>query len=241
MNPSTSSSHPPSMVRRALSDALPIILGYIPMGAAYGILARQSGMPLFPAILMSLIVFAGASQFIAVGLLSGGATGVEVVLATFFINLRHVLMSASLSPFFRNAPRAALPFVAWGITDETYALSIGRYGEGGVDHRYSLVLHYTAYVSWVSGTVMGAYAGTLVPSVLQSSLEFALYSMFVGLLVLQVTNVLHLVIAVISAALSILFSTFMGGTWHIISAAMLGATMGLVLEEGKGRETETKE
>lgn len=222
------------MVRKAISDALPIILGYIPMGAAYGILARQSGMPLFPAILMSLIVFAGASQFIAVGLLAGGATGFEVVLTTFFINLRHVLMSASLSPFFREAPRKAIPFVAWGVTDETYAISIMSYDRGEADHRYSLALHYTAYASWVSGTVMGAYAGTLVPAALQSSLEFALYSMFVGLLVLQVSDRVHLVIALFSAMLSILLSTFMGGTWHIIAASMTGATLGLILERARG-------
>ncbi|UCF30755.1 MAG: AzlC family ABC transporter permease [bacterium] len=218
------------MVRKALSDALPIIFGYIPMGAAYGILARQSGMELFPTILMSLIVFAGASQFIAVGLLAAGATGVEVVLATFFINLRHTLMSASLAPFFSSAPRSSIPFVAWGITDETYAISIGGYAGGDVDYRYSLALHYTAYASWVSGTLLGAGAGSIVPAVLQSSLEFALYSMFVGLLVLQVSKRLHLVVALISAALSVLFSFFMGGTWFVISASIIGATVGLVLD-----------
>ena len=62
-----------TMIRRGFADALPIIIGYVPMGAAYGILARQSGMGLFPTCFMSLIVFAGASQFIAVGLLAGGA------------------------------------------------------------------------------------------------------------------------------------------------------------------------
>lgn len=218
------------MVRRALADAVPIIIGYVPMGAAYAILARQAGIGFLPTVFMSLVVFAGASQFIAVGLLSAGATAFETVATTLFVNLRHVLMSASLSPHYREAPRGLIPFVAWGVTDETFAISIGRYAAGEADHRYGLALHYTAYVSWVSGTVAGALAGTLIPPALQSSLEFSLYAMFVGLVVLQVTSRLQLAVAVASALLCTLFSGFMGGTWNIISAAVLGATLGLVLE-----------
>ncbi|NOY87363.1 MAG: AzlC family ABC transporter permease [Deltaproteobacteria bacterium] len=216
--------------RRALTDATPIILGYIPMGAAYGIIARQSGMGLFAAVFMSLVVFAGASQFIAVGLLAGGATPFEVVLTTFFVNLRHVLMSASLSPYFTKVRRLVIPLIAWGVTDETFAISIGRFQRKEADCRYSLALNYIAYASWVTGTVAGAYAGYLVPGVLQNSLGFALYSMFVGLLVLQISDRLQLVVAVGAAALSVFFSTFMGGTWHIITASIVAATVGLVLE-----------
>jgi 4-azaleucine resistance transporter AzlC len=161
-----SSSAKYTMIRRGFADALPIIIGYIPMGAAYAILARQTGMGFFPTVLMSLIVFAGASQFIAVGLLSGGATALEVVATTLFVNLRHILMSASLSPHYREAPRGLIPFVAWGVTDETFAISIGRYISGEADHRYGLALHYTAYASWVSGTVLGALAGALIPPAL---------------------------------------------------------------------------
>jgi len=161
-----------------------------------------------------------------------------VVLTTFFVNLRHVLMSASLSPYFQKVRTRVILFAAWGVTDETYAISIGKFHAGQADHRYSLALHYTAYASWVTGTIMGALAGYVVPPALQSSLEFALYSMFVGLLILQMSDRLHVVIAVFSAVLSIVFSRFMGGTWHIIAAAMFGATMGLLLEEGRRRNTQ---
>ena len=229
------------MIRRALGDALPIVIGYLPMGAAYAILARQAGMGLFPTVLMSLIVFAGASQFIAVGLLSGGATGFEVVATTLFVNLRHILMSASLSPYYQDTPRGLIPFVAWGVTDETFGISIGRYVSGEADHRYGLALHYTAYGSWVTGTVVGALAGTFVPPALQSSLEFSLYAMFVGLVVLQLINRVQLTVAAASAVMCGAFSTFMGGTWNIIAAAMAGATFGLIMEMsgmGKGSKTD---
>jgi len=218
------------MIGRALADAVPIIIGYIPMGAAYAILARQAGMGFFPTVLMSLIVFAGASQFIAVGLLSGGATALEVVATTLFVNLRHILMSASLSPHYREAPRGLIPFVAWGVTDETFAISIGRYTSGEADHRYGLALHYTAYASWVSGTVLGALAGAFIPPALQNSLEFSLYAMFVGLVVLQLTDRIQFAVAAASAVMCGAFSTFMGGTWNIVAAAILGATLGLVIE-----------
>ncbi len=225
------------MIRRALVDVVPIVIGYIPMGAAYAILARQAGMGFFPTVLMSLIVFAGASQFIAVGLLAGGSTGIEIVATTLFVNLRHVLMSASLSPHYQAAPRGLLPFVAWGVTDETFAISIGRYISGEADHRYGLTLHYTAYASWVSGTVAGALAGALIPPALQSSLEFSLYAMFAGLVVLQLTDRIQLAVAVTSAGMCGAFSTFMGGTWNIIAAAMAGATFGLFIEmSGMGND-----
>ena len=224
-----------TMIGRALADAVPIVIGYIPMGAAYAILARQAGMGFFPTVLMSLIVFAGASQFIAVGLLAGGATAFEIVATTLFVNLRHVLMSASLSPHYREAPRGLIPFVAWGVTDETFAISIGRYISGEADHRYGLALHYTAYASWVSGTVVGALAGALIPPALQSSLEFSLYAMFVGLVVLQLTDRIQLAVAAASAVMCGAFSTFMGGTWNIITAAIVGATLGLILEMKVGK------
>jgi len=223
------------MIRRGIADGLPIIIGYVPMGAAYAILARQAGMGFFPTVLMSLIVFAGASQFIAVGLLSGGATALEVVATTLFVNLRHILMSASLSPHYREAPRGLIPFVAWGVTDETFAISIGRYISGEADHRYGLALHYTAYASWVSGTVLGALAGALIPPALQNSLEFSLYAMFVGLVVLQLTDRIQFAVAAASAVMCGAFSTFMGGTWNIITAAILGATLGLVMEMAMGK------
>ena len=224
-----------TMIRRALADVVPIVIGYIPMGAAYAILARQAGMGFFPTVLMSLIVFAGASQFIAVGLLAGGATGFEVVATTLFVNFRHVLMSASLSPHYRESPRGLIPFVAWGVTDETFAISIGRYISAEADHRYGLVLHYTAYASWVSGTVVGALAGAHIPPALQSSLEFSLYAMFVGLVVLQFTDRIQIAVAAASAVMCGAFSSFMGGTWNIIAAAMAGATLGLILESTFGR------
>ena len=223
------------MIRRGIADGLPIIIGYVPMGAAYAILARQAGMGFFPTVLMSLIVFAGASQFIAVGLLSGGATALEVVATTLFVNLRHILMSASLSPHYREAPRGLIPFVAWGVTDETFAISIGRFISGEADHRYGLALHYTAYASWVSGTVLGALAGALIPPALQNSLEFSLYAMFVGLVVLQLTDRIQFAVAAASAVMCGAFSTFMGGTWNIITAAILGATLGLVMEMAMGK------
>jgi len=225
------------MIGRALADAVPIVIGYIPMGAAYAILARQAGMGFFPTVLMSLIVFAGASQFIAVGLLAGGATAFEIVATTLFVNLRHVLMSASLSPHYREAPRGLIPFVAWGVTDETFAISIGRYISGEADHRYGLALHYTAYASWVSGTVAGALAGALIPPALQSSLEFSLYAMFVGLVVLQLTDRIQLAVAAASAVMCGAFSTFMGGTWNIVAAAIAAATFGLFIEmSGMGND-----
>ena len=79
-------------------QALPIVLGYVPVGFAYGVLALKAGLPAIPAALMSMIVFAGSAQFIAVGLLAVDAPALTVILTTFVVNLRHLLMSAAMAP-----------------------------------------------------------------------------------------------------------------------------------------------
>jgi 4-azaleucine resistance transporter AzlC len=133
--------------KESVKDAIPIVIGYLPMGTAYGVIARQAGLSFFESILMSILVFAGASQFIGVGLLAAGAGFIEVVLTTFFINLRHILMSASLAPYLKKARSSLLPVLAFGVTDETYAVSITRFREEKANQWYMLSLNFIAYLS----------------------------------------------------------------------------------------------
>ncbi len=218
-------------VNNGIKGALPIVIGYLPIGTAFGLIARQSGLNFLESILMSVLVFAGASQFMGVGMLAARAGFVEIVLATFLLNLRHVLMSASIAPYLKKVKNILIIFLAFGVTDETFAVSITRFKEGIANQWYMLGVNYTAYLSWISGTFIGIVIGAGLPSFLKDSFDFALPAMFIGLLVLQIKKSLDVTVVVIAAFASTLFYLNVEGVWNIIFATMVGATGGVVLEK----------
>ena len=211
-------------------DAFPIIMGFIPIGTAYGVVAQQAGMGIGKTLLMSLIVFAGASQFIGVSLMSAGAGFIEVVLTTFVVNLRHVLMTASLSPFLKDVSRRFIPVLSFQVTDETYALSISKFAGKGGDPGYLLGLNNAAYAAWFLGSLTGALLGSYVPAVMNHSLSFALPAMFIGLLFLQVKKAGELWVVGSAAIFSTAFYFTLSRTWSIILAAILASVIGMLVE-----------
>src|SRR6056297_646099 len=102
--------------------SIPVILGYMPIGISYGILALQTDLSPYLIVGMSIFVFAGSSQLIAVNMLTAQAGVIAIIMTTFLVNLRHILMSASLSLHFQNTPQRLLPFIGFVITDESFAL-----------------------------------------------------------------------------------------------------------------------
>ncbi|MDR3073187.1 MAG: AzlC family ABC transporter permease, partial [Deltaproteobacteria bacterium] len=106
--------------------AVPIVLGYLPVGFAFGVLAVQAGMTPATVGLMSFFVYAGSSQLIAAGLLAAHTSTAGIVLTTLIVNLRHLLMSAALTPHLKGWPKPLQVLFAVELTDETFAASLGR-------------------------------------------------------------------------------------------------------------------
>ncbi|MBS4031651.1 MAG: AzlC family ABC transporter permease [Clostridiales bacterium] len=214
--------------------AIPIVLGYLPLGFAYGALARLAGLDLALIVLMSLIVFAGSGQFISVSMLAAGAGGASIVATVFLVNLRHLLMSASLSPYFQNYPRRSLPLLAFWLTDENYAMACGEFRNCERGHHYMLGLFGTSYTGWVLGGVLGGLFGGFFSSANAAmTMEYALYAMFIFLLVIQMTERKLFLAASFSGALSLLFYLYIPGSWYIILATVCTATMGVSAERWK--------
>jgi branched-subunit amino acid transport protein len=116
-----------SAVYRGAAAAWPICLGYAPIGLAFGVLAQKAGLTPLEIGLMSVIVFAGSSQFIAVSMLSAGASMISIVATAFVVNLRHFLMSSALAVNLKNSDRKKLTFFAYGVTDESFAVNLTKY------------------------------------------------------------------------------------------------------------------
>ena len=210
--------------------ALPIVLGYVPIGFAYGVLAGKSGISDANTLLMSLLVFAGSAQFIAVGLFASGTGPAAVILTTFVVNLRHMLMAASLAPYLSGWKKRHLAWFSFELTDETFALHSASAGLLADCRLEALSLNMTAQASWVVGTLLGIVASGLIGDVKPLGLDYALAAMFIGLLVGQCENRVRVITAILSGGIATLLYLVGWHQFHIIVATVAGATLGLGVE-----------
>jgi len=215
-----------------IKSALPIVLGYIPVGFALGVMAADAGLSPLQIALMSLLVYTGSAQFIAVNMLSSGVTAVPIIVTTFLVNLRHFLFSATLAPYFCKVKQSLIPFISFFITDETFAVSITDAEQGPLSHTYYFGLYITAYLSWVFSTTIGATLGHLIPDTKALGFDFALPGMFIALLCIQFKNSRFVLIALISGCLSIIFANTIPGNWNIILATIISAMIGVFTSDG---------
>lgn len=215
-----------------LKAGIPIAVGYLPIAIAFGLLAQSAGVPIYITVLMSLIVFAGASQFVGVNLLVLGATNWEIILTTFILNLRHFLMTASISRRVKaGTSKQWLALLAFGVTDETFTVASLR-KEQQLEPTFILGLNLLAYSAWNAGTWLGVYLGAGLPEMVQSSMGIALYAMFIGLLIPSArASKTVLAIALIAVAVnSVLYwlpaLKGLSAGWAIIISTIVASTAG---------------
>jgi 4-azaleucine resistance transporter AzlC len=220
----------PASIRKGVGYAAPIAFGYVPIGFAYGVLAMKVGLSASNTMLMSLVVFAGSAQFIAVGLLSSGAAVLSVVMTTFVVNLRHLLMAAALSPDVRTWPRRLLALFAFQLTDETFAVHCARFSSGDRAPGTSFTINLVAQCSWVLGTGLGVFASGLISDIRPWGLDFALPAMFIALLLGQIRTRVHLLVACAAGAISLVAVLLGRDQMNVILATMSAATLGTVVE-----------
>jgi 4-azaleucine resistance transporter AzlC len=180
-------------------------------------------------LLMSVLVFAGGSQFIAVAMAGAGAPLSAIILTTFAVNLRHLLMSSALAVHFPGVSRRFLACFAYGVTDESFALNSARFRAGGWDRWRALTVNQVTNATWVVSTVAGVYAGSLIPAGAYG-IDFALTAMFIALLVFQFRERLHVLTSLAAGGLSVILSLYLPGNGHIILASLGAATLGLLLK-----------
>ncbi|MCF8061481.1 MAG: AzlC family ABC transporter permease [Deltaproteobacteria bacterium] len=222
----------PRALRAGTGAAWPIFLGYVPIGVAFGVLAQKGGLGPFEVGLMSLLVFAGSAQFIAVSMLAAGAGASAVVATTFVVNLRHLLMSSALAPHLHQVGHGWLALFAYGITDESFAVNHARFSRGGWHWRPALAVNQSACAVWVTGTMAGAWAGRFIPQG-AFGIDYALIAMFLCLLVFQLRGRRHAVTAAISGALAVGLSLVLPGNAYIILSTVLAATFGTLALRGR--------
>jgi len=226
-----------SRLKAGLTAALPIVIGYIPIAMAFGLLAKATGISLLDSFLFSAVVFAGASQFMALNLLQAGVACSEIVLATLLMNFRHFLMSASLTPRLEKKKSKWLPLVAFGITDESFSVASTR-GEK-LTVPFLLALQFSAYFSWLGGTVLGYLLGAILPTAIKSSMGIALYAMFVAILLPEAKKSAKVsILAFTAGAAHFLLASLklLPSGWNLILAIILAAGLGAVCFKEEEKE-----
>ncbi len=217
-----------------IKEAIPIVLGYVPLGFAFGVLANETGLSVPEATFMSLMCFTGAGQFIALGFLAVGGSFITIILANLLVNVRYTLFSTSLIPYLKVLPTKWATILMLGLTDETYAISMVHYQQKPASVPYVAGLNLTAYASWVISSMLGAAFGYLITDPAKFGLDFALPGMYAILLVLVISNRRHLKVALISVviclALAYLFPVMLSNLSNIIVAAVAAATAGVFLK-----------
>ncbi len=231
-----------------LRASIPIVVGYLPAAVAFGVAARGAGLSTVETVAMSLIVFSGASQFALAGLVAAGTSWLVMAAIGLVLGVRHILYGPSLTPLLGRMGAGRAATAAFGLTDEVFAVASTKLQlqwAPKTKFGWILGLGAGAYVSWATGTWIGAVAGTAVTGALPSlapALSFALPALFVALLVSLVTSVgeTHQGVpgpvfgAVFAAAIvaAALYSVGFG-SWSVPVAGVAGPVAGLLIERGR--------
>jgi 4-azaleucine resistance transporter AzlC len=229
---STKDSH----LKLGIQAGLPIALGYFPIAIAFGALAGQAQLNWLEAVLMSCLVFAGASQFVGVSLLLAGTGTLQIIAATFFLNLRHLIMSLAVNDQMRGFSQAWKRGLSFFITDETFALlTLGEEGDSTLrTPLYMAGLMITAYLGWVSGTLVGGLGASFIPPQITTAMTIGLYGLFIGLLVPPLKRSRpYALIAALSMILNWGLGHWVESGWSIVLATMLAAGAGIPLIGGQ--------
>jgi 4-azaleucine resistance transporter AzlC len=210
--------------RRLVVDSLGIIASTAGFGLVYGLSARTAGFSPLEASAMSVIVFAGASQFAAVGYLLGGFSWAGIVLLTAFVNARHFLYAAALAPYFTERPRWVRALIAHLLTDEAFALSLSHFRRIGRSDLpgYWWAAIGTTFIPWNVATIAGVILGGSIPEPPRFGLDVVFPAAMIGLAVGLVTGRRELVAAVVGAAVAVGVSLAWDPAAGLLAGGLLG-------------------
>ncbi len=212
-----------------LAATAPVVPGAIAFGLVFGVLARQAGLSLGATATMSVLVFAGAAQFTAVSMW-GQASGGLIILTTFMINLRHLLMGASVAPHLRGQAGWWKALLAFGMVDESYAIAISRYLRGNGSREFFLGANLGLYAGWILSTLAGAVVGGLVVDPGRWGIELVFPLTFLGLLVPLLGRPVTVVVAVASGLVAAATAAWLPGKGNLVLAILVGSGIGALVE-----------
>jgi 4-azaleucine resistance transporter AzlC len=218
-------------------DTLPMLVGAAPFGVIFGTLVSAGPLAAWQGQLMSMSVYAGSSQFIAVGLVAGHAGMLVIWFTTLIVNLRHMLYAATLLPHVARLPARWRWTLGFLLTDETFAVMNGyyhRHPDAPFGHWYFLGSGLAMYANWQSWTLVGLLFGAIFPQLQSLGLDFAMVATFLAIVVPQLNRLPHFAAALAAGS----FAWLLRGLPYklgLMSAVLIGVAVGLALSRWRAR------
>ena len=213
-------------------DSVPLVVGVMPFGITCGIMALTAGLTGGEAMAMSMFVFAGAAQFIAITMIGAGIKGWGIIVfTTLLINLRHLLMGASLAPYIIRLPIFLQALLSFGMVDETYAITIDRAQKKGYNASYQLGATLFFYSAWILSTAIGVLLSGYISDPLAWGLDFAMPAIFLAMLIPRLVNPVAIVVCGAAAVVAVVGVLYLPGKWYIIAACLTATAIGGLMEE----------
>ena len=188
--------------KTAFKDSVPVMAGYIVLGTAFGVLLADKGYSFIWALAMSLTVYAGSMQFVAVNLLTGGASLISAAIMTLLVNARHIIYGISMIEKYRGTGKAK-PYLIFSLTDETYAL-VCRGNPADTDSKkYYLYISVLNQCYWIAGSIVGALIGSAL-TFNTAGIDFAMTALFTVIFVDQLLSAKNIIPAIIGIVCSVI-------------------------------------
>ncbi len=217
-------------IRYAFKRSLPVMAGYLVLGMGFGILLEANGYGVWWAFCMSLFIYAGSMQYVAVDLLTGGASLLAAALMTLMVNARHLFYGISMIDRYKDTG-AKKPYLIFALTDETYSLVCSGEVPGGVDkNRYFFLVSLLNQSYWIAGSVAGAFIGSLL-TFNTSGIEFSMTALFIVVFVEQWKGTSNHLSSLIGVAASLVCLSIFGAERFLIPSMLAITTALMVLRK----------
>lgn len=220
-----------SILKKAFTATLPVMAGYLVLGAGFGIILRSKGYGALWAFAMSTVIYAGSMQYLAIDLITGGAGLLTTALTTLMVNARHLFYGVSMVDKYKNAGRAK-PYMIYALSDETYSLvCVDTDMEEGQRNKYHFAVTALDQFYWVVGSLLGSFLGSVLKFNTEG-IDFALTALFVTVFVEQWLSTKNHAAAIVGVAASVLCLVIFGEGSFLIPS-MVAITLAMTLMRGK--------
>ena len=212
---------------------VPVVISVAAYGIVWGVLARGAGMSLLEVVLMSGLVFAGSAQFVALDLWTATPASLPIgplILAALIVNLRYLLLTATLRPLFGPGEQMKGGFSMFLVTDETWAMTVSEMARGGGSAGFLLGGGVLAYSCWLGTSVIGHMLGSAIDDPSRYGLDFAFTATFLVLLLGMWKGKGDLVPWLVAALAAIVSARLIPGSWYILIGGIVGSLAGAFAE-----------
>ena len=217
---------------------IPVAISVAAYGVVWGVLAKQAGLSLFEVVLMSGLVFAGSAQFVALDLWTATPATLPIgplILAALIVNLRYLLLTATLRPLFKPNEMRRGTVMMWLVTDENWAMTVGEMAKGRGTPAFLLGGGVLAWCCWMAATVTGRLLGSVIDDPTRYGLDFAFTATFLALLLGMWKGRGDLIPWLVAALAAIASARLIEGSWYILIGGIAGSLAGAIAERLRAR------